>query len=279
MFEGILRVSDLYVQLCEVGEINYLTWKRKFQCSKIEGQRDDMLRDIDETCEKMESELKEWKKTINVKRHDCYSLNHFTMKQILKLRKELASACTGQVGMDELPLQTFMLLETVNKSINPLLLADVLRTLISDNSIILTEEGFKDEQKYFANDEENDRILEENEEEDEMDVIQPSRRKRANSIDTCASAKERLESMSMDINTDDYLLAALQECGRRATKDELISWVLSHENDDKETIMTSCEQAKENPLLSDLVKEVFALEDQTENNDEELSDGTTAHEG
>ena len=264
VFEGILRVSDLYVHLCEVGEINYLTWKTKFQCSKIRGQRDEILRDIDETCETMERVLKQWKETINNKRRECYSLNHFTMKQILKIRKDLARASTGQVAVDKLPLQTFMLLEYVNKSVGPLLLADVLRKVIPDNSIILTEEDFKDKKKYFAKDEENDRI-------------KPGPSRQANSIDTLASAKDTLESMSIEISTDDYLLAALHHCGCRATKDELVFWVLSHENDDEGTIMTSCEEAKKNPLLSDLVKEVFGLENLIKNNEDEFSD-TTAHE-
>ena len=265
------------MELCEVGEINYLTWKRKFECSKIQGRRDEMLKDINDTCEIMEGELEEWKETVNNKRHGCYSLNHFTMKQILNLRKDLANACTGQKAVNELPLKTFMLLETVNKSIDPLYLANVLRTMIPDNSIYLTEDGFKDEKKYFENKEEDEIILEEDVDE-EMAILQPSSRRRANSIDTFTDAKETLESMSMDINTDDYLLAALQECGRRATKDELVFWVVSHEYDDEETIMTSCKEAKKNPHLLDLVKEVFPLEDATENNDEELPNSTSAHE-
>ena len=267
----------MFVQLCEVGEINYLKWKRNFQCSKIEGQRDEMLRDIDETCEKMESELKKWKVTVNNKRQECYFLNHFTMKQILNLRNDLAKACTGQVAVDKLPLQTFMLLETINKSINPLKLADVLKTMIPGNLISSTEEGLKDGQKYFKDDTEGESILDENLEE-EIDVTPPRKRRRANSIDTFTGAKETLESMSMDINTDDYLLAALHECDRRATKDELVAWVVSHENDDEETIMTSCEEAKKNPHLSDLVTEVFGPECQTTNDEEELPESTKAHE-
>ena len=272
-------MGDLYVQLCEVGEINYLTWKIKFQCSKNEGRRDKMLEDINETCETMERELMQWKKTINDKRHHCYSLNHFTLKQILNLRKELANACTGQVAVDELPLQTFMLLESVNKSIDPLLLADVLRAQVPENSIKLTDDGLKDGQKYFKNDREGDNSLEENVEEDEIDVHPPSKRRRANSVDTLTSAKESLECMSMDVNTDTYLLAALHNCGRNATEDELVAWVVSHENDDDEAVKMSYEEAKKNPQFSDLVKEVLGdPNDQTLNDQEEFSNSTTAHE-
>ncbi|CAB4025761.1 Hypothetical predicted protein, partial [Paramuricea clavata] len=267
VFEGILRVSKLYLQLCEVGEINYITWKKEFQCSKNEGCREMLLKNIDETCETMENELKEWEKTVNDKRHKCYSLNHFTMKQILNLRKELAKACIGQVPVDELPLQTFMLLEAVNKTIDPLLLANVLRTIIPENSIKLTEDSFKDEQKYFASDIEGKRTLPENVEE-EVDIIQPKKRRRMNSLETLTSAKETLENMSMTlVNTEDYLLAALQHCGRRATKADLITWVVSHENDEDETVKMLCEEARKNPRLSDLVS-VFEPEGQTVNDEE-----------
>ncbi len=277
VFEGILRVSDLYLQLCEVGEINYLTWKREFQCSKNEGNRDELLNNINETCKAMEKDLQQWKNTINGKRHECYSLNHFTMKQILNLRKELANACIGQVAVDELPLQTFVLLETVNQAIDHLLLANVLTTVITDNSVFVSEEGFEDEQKYFADDTEGESILEENVEE-EIDVVQPNMRRRVNSLDTLNSAKDALEVMSMSINTEDYLLAALQVCGRRATKDELVAWVVSHENDDEEYVMMQCEEAKKNLLLSDLVQDVFALDFQSVNDEEAFSNNTTAPE-
>jgi hypothetical protein len=273
VFEGILRVSNLYLQLCEVGEINYLTWKTKFRCSKNEGCKEELLKHINETCETMENELKQWKKNINGKRRKCYSLNHFTMKQILNLRKELAKACIGQVAIDKLPLQTFMLLETVNKTIDPLLLANILTTMIPENSIFLIEEGFKDEQKYFAGDTEGKEILMENVEE-EMDVIQPIMRK--NSLETFTSAKETLEGMSMNY-TEEYLLAALQHCGRRATEDDLVAWVVSGDYDE-ESVTMLCEKAKKNPRLSDLITDVLGAECQAVNDEEMFLCNTTANE-
>ena len=275
VFEGILRVSQLYLQLCEVGEINYLTWKTKFQCSKNEGCREELLKNIDETCETMENELKQWKKNINGKRRKCYSLNHFTMKQILNLRKDLAKACNGQVAIDKLPLQTFMLLEAVNKIIDPRLLADVLTTTIPENLIFLTEEGFKDDQKYFASNTEGKKILIENVEE-EMDVDEPIVRRRKNSLETFTSAKETLEGMSMNY-TEEYLLAALQHCGRRATEDELVAWVASGDYDE-ETVTMLCERAKKDPRLSDLVTYVFGPECQTVNDEETFLSNTTTNE-
>ena len=274
VFEGILRISNLYLQLCEVGEINYLTWKTEFRCSKNESCREELLDNIDEACKKMENDLKQWNGNVNFKRHKCYSLNHFTMKQILNLRKELAKACIGQVAIDELPLQTFMLLEAVNKTIDPLLLANVLRKMIPENSIFLTEEGFKDEQKYFASDTEGEKILMENVEE-EIDVIPPNVRRQNNSLETFTNAKETLEAMSMNY-TEEYLVAALQHCGRRATEDDLVAWVVSGDYDE-ETVTMLCERAKKNPCFSDLVRDVFGPECQAVNDEETLLCDTTAN--
>ena len=276
VFEGILRISDLYLQLCEVGEVNYLTWKRRFQCSENEGRREELLRNINETCETMENELNQWKKTINCKRHECYSLNHFTMKQILNLRKELANASIGQVAVNELPLQTFVLLESINRSIDPLLLANVLKRAIPDNSIFSTDEGFKGEEKYFSNDTEGGSILKKNVEQEVLFIRRNTQREKT-SLDTFISAKNALDVMSMNINTEDYLLAALQDCGRLATEDDLIAWVLSDEYDE-ETIALLCEEAKNNPSLSDVVKEVIGPQCPPENGEKTHLYNSTALE-
>ena len=239
------------MKLCEVGEISYLTWNRKFTCSKIGGCTRALLKDIEENCETMESELEQWRKTINDRRHHCYSLNHFTMKQILNLRKELAKACTGQVPVDELPLQIYMLLETVDRNIDPLVLSNVLRTMIPENSITLTEDGFKDERKYFAGDPDDEIIVDEFMEE-EVAVISPEIRLRKNSLESFTSAKETLEEMGY---AEEYALAALQHCGRHASEDEMVAWVASCES--HEDVMKLCEEAKRNPHLSDLLKDEF----------------------
>ena len=236
----------------------------------MEGKRKELLANIEENCKTMEAELKEWEKAINDKRHECYSLNHFTMKQILHLRKQLAKACTGQVAMDELPLQIFMLLESVDKNINPLVLANVLRTMIPDNSVFLTEDGFKDEQKYFASDTIGESNVAESVEQ-EADVSQPDTRGRKNSLETVTSAKETLEIMGSD---EEYILAALQDCGRRATKDEIVAWVVSCEYK-KEDVKKLCEEAKRNPRLSDLLEDVFGLDCQVANDEETFSDKAT----
>ena len=219
-----------------------------------------LLKDIEEICNMMENELKEWRKTINDRRHHCYSLNHFTMKQVLNLRKELAKACTGQVPVDELPLQIYMLLESVNRNIDPLVLEKVLRTVIHDKSIFLVEGGFKDEQKYFASETVDESIVAENGEE-EIDMAPPNKRRRKNSVETFTSVKETLEGMGY---TEEYLLAALQICGCQATGDEIVAWVILGDYS-KEDVIKKCEEARKNPNLASLLEDLGC---QVVNNDE-----------
>ena len=253
------------MELCEVGQIDYLTWKTNFECSKNEGRREELLEHIKEICGTMERDLKEWKQTIDGTRQECYSLNHFTMKQILNLRKQLAKACTGKLAIDKLPLQTFMLLETVNRNVDPILLANVLKDLIPENSIFMTDNGFTDEQIYFEDDTEGEHILEEILEED-VHPISPNTQRRKNSIESFNAAKDTLESMG---KTEEYAIAALQNCGRHATEDELVAWVFSDECDE-ENVAELYEQAKANPHLSDLLKDVFEPECDAEESDEEM---------
>ena len=208
-----------------------------------------LLKAIEEICNTMENELKEWRKTINDRRHHCYALNHFTMKQVLNLRKELAKACTGQVSVDELPLQIYMLLESVNRNIDPLVLEKVLRTVIHDKSIFLVEGGFKDEQKYFASETVDESIVVENGEE-EIDMAPPNKRRRKNSVETFTSAKETLEGMGY---TEEHLLAALQICGCQATGDEIVAWVILGDYS-PEDVIKRCEEARKNPSLASLLE-------------------------
>lgn len=213
----------------------------------------------------MEKDLQNWKNAINEHRKTCYSLNHFTMKQILDLRKDLAKACLGLVAIDELPLQTFMLLEAVCRSINPSLLADNLKAIIPESPIISKEDGLEGGQKYFSSIAENEKFVLETDENDELDVFQFGMPRRKNSLETFTCAKETLEGKGYG---EEHLLAALQHCGRRANENEIIAWVLSE--DDDETVELLCERAKSNPQISDIVRELFGSEPQ------ELCDESTS---
>ena len=239
------------MKLCEVGQINYLTWKKEFQCSKDEHKRENLLKNIDEICKEMENDLKQWIETIDSKRRECYSLNHFTMKQILYLRKKLAEICRGEIAIDESPLQVFMLLETMNSHVGYLLLADVLKKMTTTDSIVVKED-ISNVQRYYMSERENDGSLKGNIQLEE-DLAPPTKRRRKNSFETITSAKEKLEEMGY---SEKYLIAALQNCGRHTTEDDLVEWVFSNDGDE-ETITSSFEDAKKNRGLSDVLEDLL----------------------
>ncbi|XP_046860852.1 E3 ubiquitin-protein ligase rnf213-alpha-like [Xenia sp. Carnegie-2017] len=207
----------------------------------------------------MEKDLKQWKETIDEKRLHYYSLNHFTMKQILTLRKELAKACVGETAVNELPWQIFVLLETVKNNIDPITLANVLKSMIPENSVYLKEEeDLKNVDKPFDSDEDGD-----DDTDGENDTTSHAHLRRQNSFEVLTSVKDILECQGYD---EECILAALQACGRKATKDDLLAWVFDC-NDDEGDILALSQEAKQNPCLSDLITKVFGNNSDTANED------------
>ena len=254
VFEGMLRLSKLYLKLCKVGQIDYLTWENKFQCSKEERKRENLMKNINEICNKMENDLKQWMETIDSKRKECYTLNHFTLKQILYLRKMLAEVCRGEIAIDELPLQAFMLLEAINPHVDYLLLADVLKMMTATN-LIRVKDDSSSVKRDCVNETEDEGNLERNIQLED-DLSPPTKRRRKNSFEAITSAKEKLEEMNY---SEKYLIAALKNCGRHASEDDLVEWVLSNDTDE-ETITSSFEDAKNDHSLSDVLKGLLGQE-------------------
>ncbi|XP_046861659.1 E3 ubiquitin-protein ligase RNF213-like [Xenia sp. Carnegie-2017] len=155
------------------------------------------------------------------------------MKQILTLRKELFKACVGETAVNDLPPQLFVLLETVKIGINPIILANVLKSIIPENSVYIKGEDVPGSRPTPST------------------PIQ-----RQNSFEVLASAKEIIESVGYD---EDYILAALQVCGRKATENNLVEWVFDC-NEDEDTIFALSQKAKENPHLSDLVTKMLSTD-------------------
>ena len=256
VFEGVLRVGGLYVQLCEVGEINYLTWKIELQCSKTGSGRSKLLEKIDGKCSEMEEHLNTWKNQVDENRKGCYSLNHFTMKQILKLRREMALASTGQIAVDELPLQSFTLLESVCKDVNPIILTDILQSVIPDSCPFITDQGLSEDKNYFRMEEETPSTVSDDALSNALAESLLRIPKRKNSLESFNSARESLERMGYG---EDVIIASLRACGRGAQEEELVMWVIDNEKDN-ETIEQLYGEALEDPELSELLIEVMGME-------------------
>ena len=256
MFEGVLRVGGLYVELCDVGEINYLTWEIKLQCSKTGSGRSKLLEKLDGTCSEMEKHLNTWKNKVDENRKGCYSLNHFTMKQILKLRKELALASTGQIAVDELPLQSFALLESVCKDVNPIILTDILQSVIPDSCPFITDRGLSEDKNYFRMEEETPSTVSDDALSNALAESLLRIPKRKNSLESFNSARESLERMGYG---EDVIIASLRACGRGAQEEELVMWATDNEKEN-ETIERLHGEALKDPELSELLVEITGME-------------------
>ena len=258
----MLRIGGLYTSLCEVGEIKYLVWTSTFQNSKTGS--DALLDKIKKCCGTMEMDLKKWRKSIDDNRKNCYLLNLFTMKQILKLRKELASACTGHFTVNELPLQVYALLEIVRGDVDALTLASALQAALPQSSCRLDENA----PQYFSSDESDDDELVEDDESEvrvlSTSVRDLSARARKSSKESFNDAKETLEAMGYP---EDTIIASLRACGRGASEDELVAWVVSNA-DDSETIKTLFDEVWNDHELSDLLEDFSKVDsDDTTNID------------
>ena len=75
-------IADTLVKLHAQGCVYFIGWEFRFQCKQnpLELQEEEKY---------LSRQLKLWEGAVNIARNNCYSLNSFTMKQLLLLRKEL----------------------------------------------------------------------------------------------------------------------------------------------------------------------------------------------
>ena len=80
-----------------------------------------------EKSEQMEHCLQQWKDELHAKRMMYSELNHFTTRQLLVLRRQLAEVQgRGPKAVDSIPLKVYNLLESVLPGVEPVILKSVL---------------------------------------------------------------------------------------------------------------------------------------------------------
>jgi len=113
VFDGVTRLGNLYVRICNAGCTLFQHWKAIFYCNaeRMQDTRvefgkgmdskhvlkgnsstscDGVLQDLRDLCTFMEDCLKEWLHHISVMRTEAYYLNNFTTEQLVILQNELA---------------------------------------------------------------------------------------------------------------------------------------------------------------------------------------------
>ena len=113
-FDGIIRLANIYLEMCASGSILFSKWTSFFYCQpdrkvnaivdfglaerNLQGTSEGSVNvrmQIVEVCVFMEECLQEWLHHISVVRKSHYSLNYFTTQQLVYLRQELAPLSRG----------------------------------------------------------------------------------------------------------------------------------------------------------------------------------------
>ena len=141
------------------------------------------------------------------------------MKQVLKLRNELALACKSQIGVDELSLQVYTLLESVRSDLDPFVLALNLETVFPKCSCYLAD-GEISQEKFFRQDDSDD-----DDEDGELDMHEltssesslPTMKLRRSSKENFDDAKEVLTDRGCSGRSHHRVFGSLWKrgCGRR----------------------------------------------------------------
>ena len=117
----------MYIALRKAGEVSHLKWKYEFQCTPRLTTSRSLTDDLVEKSEQMEHCLQQWKDELHVKRMMYSELNHFTTRQLLVLRRQLAEVQRrGPKTVDSIPLKVYNLLESVLPGVEPVILKSVL---------------------------------------------------------------------------------------------------------------------------------------------------------
>ena len=117
----------MYIALCKAGEVSHLKWKYDFQCTPRLTSSRSLTDDLEEKSEQMEHCLQQWKDELHAKRMMYSELNHFTTRQLLVLRRQLAEVQRrGPKTVDSIPLKVYNLLESVLPGLEPVILKSVL---------------------------------------------------------------------------------------------------------------------------------------------------------
>ncbi|XP_020912940.1 E3 ubiquitin-protein ligase rnf213-alpha isoform X2 [Exaiptasia diaphana] len=136
IFEAVNRLGQVYIDLCEAGNVKYLDWSETIDCSE---ERDCSVRKkLANTCKEMEERLFEWRRCMHDTRHKYKEFNHFSTQQILIMRRELGSLRHAGASSTNLPLHVLTLLESVLSGITNQDLVKVLNK-ISGFSLVATD--------------------------------------------------------------------------------------------------------------------------------------------
>ncbi|CAH3163087.1 unnamed protein product, partial [Porites evermanni] len=251
ILQGVVRLGQAYVKLCEIGDVSYLDWNKEYKC-KTSIVEKDVINDITSQAQEFERRYYAYRVRLHEQRMRYRELNYFTTQQLLFLRKELA-AIKRRANIDFLNFQVFALLEKIAPGISPSTLKGVL-----------IEAGVMQDSSYS-----DDRVL------DQQSLPGSHVVDYHQTADEQVEVEEKFERLLKSVEKLNYpeaerlTLAALEE-NWQSSEADLVFWCVQNKADDA-LIDRLCDEAKKNPLFRVIVKEVTGLEssESAEDSDEE----------
>ena len=176
--EIVTRLAEVYTKLIEAGDVQYLNWSKEYLCdvdkAKTQGM-EQYFKDINFEIERFEDRLRDWESELTSFRMQNPVVNHFTVKQMLVLRKFLKEFASKP--KDEKPSnQVLALLKNVSHVVtiekikeccllmhasNTQQKENKMKETVSDKETNFTRFSFKELsiliEKYVAEDEDIDR--------------------------------------------------------------------------------------------------------------------------
>jgi len=118
----ITRLGDAFVKLIEAGDVGYLKWKKEFRCdvNAAKAQGDQYYHKISKEIEYFEQRFESWKIELMEFRRKFPLANHFTVKQILVIRRYLKQySSDSKQKLPSKDYQVFALLRSISNEVTP----------------------------------------------------------------------------------------------------------------------------------------------------------------
>ena len=168
LLHSATRIAELYLDLQRAGDVTYSTAVLEFRCAVYdvhqEGVKDPQFNeviakkkvsDLQEYTRTLDTQLVQWKKSVNTAREMYYELNYFTTLQLLELRRELGQLAQQTSSAPPIKPGVLMLLKSVSPNVSS---AVVFESLQATHQRL--EDKTVDEDKKSVSDSESGEVTE-----------------------------------------------------------------------------------------------------------------------
>ena len=251
--EGVMRLATAYINLYESGFVHLMNWNREFQCEDDFSEGKCIAKDLEDESKGMETCFFNWKKKVSDAREEFRELNFFTTKQLMTLRKEIATVCHSS-GLDISNIQVLALLESVRPNCTSEQLKSAIQRAFKDTDILDNIKGTAELPTFSSVPLQYEMVTRRS----VFEKVSSS-----TGISTfpvqAASGKKRKTRKTSKIQSflnaaadkgfsEQIALAAMASLGVDAEEDDLLIWCL--DDADEADLEALYEDAKQNPIIA-----------------------------